>query len=107
MVKPAEYNYNQCRSLGHAWEQIPTTRRPSWGQLVTYRCLRCTTTREDTLDWNFRLSTRSYHHPDDCKTDARKRYEWIEAMLSDAAVRQLVETGAKGDKPDKIERVDV
>jgi hypothetical protein len=73
-----KYNYVRCRALGHSWEQIPSTRRPSWGFLMTLRCVGgCGTIREDVIDANGDLSTRRYLKPDDYSFDTNlNRADW-------------------------------
>lgn len=68
----------RCRTFGHAWDVIPSTRRPPWGSLITLRCVGCGTIREDVV--NSRTGTlinRNYIYPLGYK-DAPKmtRREW-------------------------------
>lgn len=76
-----KYQFNACRSLGHAWDQIPAHRRPPWGKLLVFRCTRCFTVREDIVDSNFNLSSRRYTHPDGYKSDKRPRREWMRDFI--------------------------
>lgn len=69
--------YVMCRTVGHSWDHIPNTRRPPWGTLLTFRCTRCGTTREDIIDNLGDLSHRRYVRPSDYKTmTPRKRADW-------------------------------
>lgn len=55
--------YVQCR-LNHLWEEVQSTKLPSWGFLQTFRCQRCKGLRYDTIDMLGNLSTRQYSMPD-------------------------------------------
>lgn len=61
--------YQQCRTWGHAWEDyIPgpdEKKRPRWGHRFSLRCMRCATTRHDTIDTLGELSNRHYDYPGD------------------------------------------
>lgn len=66
-------DFTPCRTLGHAWDEVPSTWRPDNGlAVITLRCTRCTTTREDVIS---RLSGglygRYYTYPEGYK-DAEK-----------------------------------
>lgn len=57
--------YWECRHLGHAWEQIPVTRRPPFGIYIWLRCTRCYTKREDIINrFTGDLESRRYEHPE-------------------------------------------
>lgn len=81
MSEITKYKYVKCRAYGHAWDQIPTKRRPEWGTLLTFRCIRCTGIREDILNAYYDLSHRNYDMPEGYKTDKRTRSEWREELM--------------------------
>jgi hypothetical protein len=58
-----------CRTLGHAWEEIPAERPAPYGDPWWLRCVRCTTVRMDYVTRSTgELLGRSYDHPGDYKT---------------------------------------
>jgi hypothetical protein len=58
--------YVHCKTLGHAWEDDPfSLRRTSFGNSVTFKCIRCTTERVDIFSFHAGdLLARRYHYPD-------------------------------------------
>jgi hypothetical protein len=57
--------YLRCRTLGHAWDDfIPHGVRPRWGELQTWRCVRCGTERHDTINALGALGQRRYVYPE-------------------------------------------
>lgn len=53
----------RCSVLGHAWDQIPNTRAPEFGVLLSFRCIRngCDRGREDIVNrFNGELLSRRY-----------------------------------------------
>lgn len=56
----------ECRTLGHAWEQIPRkVREHDWsGYGFALRCVRCGCERFDDFDHLGQLSHRKYDHPE-------------------------------------------
>jgi hypothetical protein len=63
--------YLRCRTLGHAWEDfIPHGVRPRWGELQTWRCMRCATERHDVINALGALGHRHYVYPPDYKLAA-------------------------------------
>jgi hypothetical protein len=80
----AKYEYVECRAIGHSWDQIPSTRRPAWGELMTFRCVRCGTVREDVVDLLGQLSYRSYNKPEDYSVTGENRpsrSDWRRQMI--------------------------
>lgn len=50
-----------CRSLGHAWQQCAPDRKPAFGELFVYQCLRCQSIRDDLVSAKFgELLSRGY-----------------------------------------------
>lgn len=50
-----------CRSLGHAWQQCAPDRKPQFGELQVYQCLRCLSIRDDLVSAKFgELLSRGY-----------------------------------------------
>lgn len=68
-------DYYECRHLGHAWEDIPVTRRPPFGVYIWLRCVRCTTERHDILPSvrEGKLLSRNYIYPEGYKTSRDER----------------------------------
>lgn len=59
---PTHSDYVLCRTIGHAWDEIPADRPDEWW----LRCVRCSTERHDAVSWNSgELTGRSYKYPDD------------------------------------------
>lgn len=44
---PTHSDYVMCRTLGHAWEEIPADRPAPYGDPWWLRCVRCTMVRMD------------------------------------------------------------
>lgn len=42
-------DFTKCRTFGHTWDEVPNTWRPQSGTLITLRCTRCGTIREDVV----------------------------------------------------------
>lgn len=62
--------YLKCRVLGHAWDEIPVTKRPEFGVYMWFRCERCSTLRYDIVNqFNGDLLSRSYQKPSDYKRE--------------------------------------
>lgn len=57
--------YVQCRTFGHAWDDIPVTEPHPDGHSFWLRCTRCGTMRRDVFDrrWGG-LVHRKYDYPD-------------------------------------------
>lgn len=89
----SKYHYVECRTLGHSWDQIPSTRRPTSGILMTFRCVRCTSIREDTLNSLYEVVARRYVKPDDYHADRRGRSDWRRALAAMPGPRKLLTTG--------------
>lgn len=50
-----------CRSLGHAWQQCAPDRKPQFGELQVYQCLRCYSIRDDLVSAKYgELLSRGY-----------------------------------------------
>ena len=58
--------YVRCRTLLHAWDEIPVTEPHPDGPSIWLRCVRCTSQRHDVFDsYNGELLHRQYIYPDD------------------------------------------
>lgn len=54
-------HFLDCRSLGHAWQQCAPDRKPKFGELQVYQCLRCLSIRDDMVSSKFgELLSRGY-----------------------------------------------
>jgi len=54
-------SFLDCRSLGHAWRQCAPDRKPQFGELQVYQCLRCLSIRDDIISAKFgELLSRGY-----------------------------------------------
>jgi hypothetical protein len=82
--------YVACRSLGHSWEQIPSTAdagRPHPNCVWLWlRCVRCGTERHDQVSlWDGGIAARAYAWPDGYKHGADepqlRRDDWRWAYL--------------------------
>lgn len=73
MATPTDYY--ECRHLGHAWDDIPVTRRPPFGVYIWLRCTRCTTERHDILPSTRegKLLSRKYYYPEGYKLSRDER----------------------------------
>ena len=62
-----------CRTVGHAWDTFtPLRKAPAFGELLAFRCVRCTTERHDTVSWvDGSLVQREYRYPDNYKLAER------------------------------------
>lgn len=71
-------NYVRCRTLGHSWDDWPTSDYvASFGWLLPFRCVRCDTKRLDTIDSRGSVGSRRYIWPDDYKlVEKRSRDEY-------------------------------
>ena len=50
-----------CRSLGHAWQQCAPDRKPQFGELQVFQCLRCLSIRDDLVSSKYgELLSRGY-----------------------------------------------
>lgn len=50
-----------CRSLGHAWQQCAPDRKPQFGELQVFQCLRCRSIRDDLVSAKYgELLSRGY-----------------------------------------------
>lgn len=50
-----------CRSLGHSWNQCAPDRKPQFGELQVFQCLRCLSIRDDLVSAKYgELLSRSY-----------------------------------------------
>lgn len=57
--------YVQCRTYGHAWEEIPVTESHIDGESLWLRCVRCATERHDVFDRRYgHIVHRGYDYPD-------------------------------------------
>ncbi|HEY7418514.1 MAG TPA: hypothetical protein VH593_25260 [Ktedonobacteraceae bacterium] len=76
------YAFVECRTLGHAWEQIPSTKRPPFGEYIWTRCVRCTMERHDIVNrFNGRLESRHYYQPEGYKAEYIERAEYRKMYL--------------------------
>jgi hypothetical protein len=59
-------DFAMCRTLGHAWDQIPAEQLPArGGDPFWIRCVRCSTERHDAVDWGTgELIGRQYVYAD-------------------------------------------
>lgn len=64
-------SFVQCKTLGHAWEVIPTRQKRGYKNILQLRCVNCGTERFDALDWRGELLYRYYEYPEGYK-DAEK-----------------------------------
>lgn len=63
-----------CRTLGHAWDPIPTDSTVQGADQWWLRCARCTTERHDFVNWmTGELAGRRYVYPDGYAVD---RDDW-------------------------------
>jgi hypothetical protein len=63
---PTHSDYVMCRTIGHAWEEIPAERPAPYGDPWWLRCVRCTTVRMDFVTRSTgELLGRQYGYPDD------------------------------------------
>lgn len=81
MAKGFEAAYAACRGpVRHAWDHIPAdgSRRPQFGTLALFRCIRCGTERHDIFSRaTGELLHRSYRWPEGYKdVDRRTSAEW-------------------------------
>src|SRR5262245_8448049 len=54
-------DFLDCRSLGHAWQQCAPDRKPQFGELQVYQCLRCLSIRDDLVSAKYgELLSRGY-----------------------------------------------
>lgn len=54
-------HFLDCRSLGHAWQQCAPDRKPQFGELQVYQCLRCLSIRDDLVSSKYgELLSRGY-----------------------------------------------
>lgn len=103
MSKP---EYVRCRTLGHAWDDIPVTRPPEFGAAIDLRCIHCYTVRRDIVSrYSGRLISRQYTYPDEYKDSGDDRpgrndyrVQWL-GLLSDDRVIYA------DDDPDDPEKV--
>lgn len=50
-----------CRALGHAWQQCAPDRKPQFGELQVFQCLRCLSIRDDLVSSKYgELLSRGY-----------------------------------------------
>jgi hypothetical protein len=57
--------HRMCRTTGHQWDVFNDffSRRPSFGYMISLRCMRCGTVRNDVVDaYGFTLGRR-YRYP--------------------------------------------
>lgn len=75
--------YVRCRTLAHAWDDVPSPRRPPWGVLMALRCVRCGTIREDIVNrFDGELMSRNYVYPEGYRdSDGLDRKGWRVAYL--------------------------
>jgi hypothetical protein len=68
---PTASDYVMCRTLGHAWEEVPAERPAPYGDPWWLRCVRCTMLRMDYVTRSTgELLGRRYEAPDG--------YKWAE-----------------------------
>lgn len=56
-----------CRTVGHQWDPFVAVdrRRPAFGDLMPWLCVRCKTERHDIVSWvDGSLISRAYRHPE-------------------------------------------
>lgn len=72
-----------CRTVGHAWDPaLPDRRRPKFGDLMAWLCIRCKTERHDIVSWvDGSLISRAYHHPDGYALAERYRRQDFRATV--------------------------
>ena len=62
---PTDSDYVVCRTLGHAWDEIPAEAPAPYGEPWWLRCVRCTTVRMDYVTRSTgELLGRRYAYPD-------------------------------------------
>jgi hypothetical protein len=67
--------YASCRTgPRHDWDEVPVTRRPSFGVAVWWRCTKCTTLRKFIYSIDGEVISRQYTHPKDWAKLPRKDY---------------------------------
>lgn len=65
VAKSLEPEFLQCRLLGHQWDVAPNGRTPPFGDMITLRCGRCGSVREDIVSRRFgELLARRYDYAD-------------------------------------------
>jgi hypothetical protein len=98
--RPDRHNqYAECRTLGHAWDSIPVTKRPAFGVAIDLRCTRCYTIRRDIVrPMDGMLLQRSYKRPDDYATERHSR-DWWRAEYLDLIPASNRVAGATPDRP--------
>lgn len=85
---PTHSDYVLCRTIGHAWDEIPAERPAPYGDPWWLRCVRCTMVRQDYVDRGTgELLGRRYDPPDgykyvkDADTDAAPTRQDYRRML--------------------------
>lgn len=71
--------YEECdrRALGHDWDFIPATEKPSFGEPLWRRCTRCHTIRKVSLNrFNGDQLSSYYDYPENWKT----RFDTFDGM---------------------------
>lgn len=83
-------DFYECRHLGHSWDDIPVTRRPSFGVYIWLRCTRCTTERHDIISSvsDGKLLARKYHYPEGYKTAKGERPSIEELRIHQIKLRR-------------------
>jgi len=59
-------DFLKCKLVGHMWDDfIPMRKKPQFGELQGWLCVRCTTERHDIVSWvNGDLISREYRYPE-------------------------------------------
>lgn len=80
-VTETTYDYEACRTLGHAWVAV-TPMRSEHGWQLNLRCSRCTMERSDVITSTGFLFGRRYVRPATYKHAKQDRSEWRHQFLN-------------------------
>ena len=103
-TSPDRAEFTTCRTLGHAWDQVPvptSERAPGGGAVWLWlRCTRCTTMRQDAVSpFSGSVEGRKYSYPDGyhrSRDEFLPRDDWRRAYLM---LTGIVGKGTRRGKP--------
>lgn len=67
VTKPENYDFVQCRSIGHNWQPRKADRSALFGYYLWLECTECEMIRMDTINALGRVGARSYRQPEGYK----------------------------------------
>lgn len=98
-----QYDFVECRTLGHSWKSTNATKGPLFGYYLWLECSQCGMIRMDTINALGRVGARSYRQPDGYRNPeisdrATYRLEMMNRVLRDMSAKRKASKQAKGDE---------